>query len=235
MSWGKVLAIILCIILLAGLGVGGYFAYSDYSEKKAKEEARLKAEREVQEKVQQLAEQEAADWERATSYNSEEGYQIYLNNHAYGKHAAEAREELEKIERQKLSDVETYYVSNAIEAFFNSISAGDEEELLKCISPVMDNFLGKTGATKVDAISFMRRLHADDVYSVNISLDSSDIQVSKTLEGDSKPVYQAEFSYDQRLEREDTSLETFASIKGSATLNENFKITSMSLKKMSSY
>lgn len=234
-SWGKVLFIVLSIILLAGLSVGGYFFYSDYSKKKAQEEARLKAERAEQERVQNMEKQDAADWEFATSENTEEAYLDYLLKHEDGKHVAEAQKELNKIDSQKLSDSEAYDVSNTIEGFFNSLSAGNEEDMLKCISPVMDNFLGKAGATKVDAISFMRRLHADDVYSVNISLDSNDIHVSKTLQEGASPVYQAEFSYDQRLEREDTSLETFASIKGSATLNENFKITSMSLKKMSSY
>ena len=234
-NWGKVLSIILSIILVVGLGVGGYFAYSDYSEKKAREEARIKAERAEQEKEQRLAELDAADWERATSDNSEQGYQEYINNHSDGKHAIEAQEKLDRIMKQKLSDGEAYDVRNTIESFFNSVSAGEEDDMLRCISPVMENFLGKANATKVDAVSFMRRMHADDVYSIHISLDSSEIQISKSLGDSDTPTYSANFSYDQRIEREDTSKETFASISGHAVLNDDFKITSLSLKKVSSY
>jgi len=234
-NWRKILTIVLCIILFAGLGAGGYFAYSNYSQKRAQEEARLKAEQTELEKKQRLAELDAADWVRATTDDSEQGYQQYLKKHADGEHAVEAKEKLDMIEKQKLTDDEAYGVRNTIESFFSNVAAGEEEDMLRCISPVMDSFLGKANATKVDAISYMRRIHADDVYSVNISLDNSDIQVSKSLGEDDRPIYSVDFSYDQRLEREDTSLETFASMKGNAVLNENYKITSITLRKMSGY
>lgn len=234
-NWKKILTIVLCVILVAGLSVGCYFIYSDYAEKKAKEEARLKLEKEKQEEQLRLAEKETVDWERATAEGTEKGYQRYLEEHADGLHASEAREKLSNIEMQKLTDEEAYDVRTTIESFFNNIANGEEEDMLRCISPTMDSFLGKANATKVDAISYMRRIHADDVYSVNISLDNSDIQVSKSLGDDERPVYSAEFSYDQRLEREDTSRETFTSMKGNAVLNENYKITSLTLRKMSGY
>ncbi len=234
-NWKKIITIVLCVILVAGLGVGGYFVYTDYAEKKAKEEARLKAEQEEREEQQRLAELEAADWERATVDGTEQGYKRYLEEHADGKHAKDAKEKLAYIEKQRLTDNEVYDVRNIIESFFYNAANGDEEEMLRCLSPTMNNFLGKANASKVDAISFMRRIHADDVYSVNISMDSDDIKVEKTVGDDDVVTYAADFSYDQRLEREDTSLETFASMKGHAVLNESYKITSLTLKKLSSY
>ncbi len=234
-NWKKIITIVLCFILVAGLGVGGYFVYTDYAEKKAKEEARLKAEQEEREEQQRLAELEAADWERATVDGTEQGYKRYLEEHADGKHAKDAKEKLAYIEKQRLTDNEVYDVRNIIESFFYNAANGDEEEMLRCLSPTMNNFLGKANASKVDAISFMRRIHADDVYSVNISMDSDDIKVEKTVGDDDVVTYAADFSYDQRLEREDTSLETFASMKGHAVLNESYKITSLTLKKLSSY
>lgn len=234
-NWRKILTIVLCIILFAGLGVGGYFAYSSYSQKKAQEEARLKAEQAEQEKKQRLAELDAADWVRATTDDSEQGYQDYLKKHADGEHAVEAKEKLDMIEKQKLTDDEAYGVRNTIESFFSNVAAGEEDDMLRCVSAIMENFMGKANATKVDAVSFMRNMHAADVYSIRISLDSSEIQISKSLGDSDTPTYSADFSYDQRIEREDTSKETFASISGHAVLNEDYKITSLSLKKISSY
>ena len=59
--------------------------------------------------------------------------------------------------------------------------------------------------------------------------------VKKELDSEQNPKYTATFNYDQRIEREDTSQETFASIKGTATLNNLFKITSLALTKTASY
>ena len=139
------------------------------------------------------------------------------------------------MEKQRLTDNEVYDVRNVVTTFFYDAAGGDEEGMLGFVSPTMDKFLGKTNATKVDVVSFMRRLHGDDVYAVNISLDADDIQVSKSLDKDGTPVYTADFAYDQRLEREDTSQETFASMKGHAVLNQNFKMTTLTLNKLSSY
>ena len=215
--------------------VGGTIAYSDYSEKKAAKEAKIRAEQERQEEQQRQAEMEARAWEQATVDGTETGYQRYLDEHANGRHASEAQAKLDSIERLKLSYDEEESVRNAISTFLYGAANGYEEEMLQQLSPRMDSFLGKTSATKVDAVSFMRHLHAGDVFSVSISLDTDDIQVQKTLNASGKPVYSAEFAYDQRIDREDTSLETFASMKGSAILNENFKICSLSLKKLSGY
>ena len=215
--------------------VGGTIVYSDYSEKKAVKEAKIQAEKERQEELKRQAEVEAGDWERATVDGTEQAYSQYLEEHANGKHATEAQAKLDSIPRLKLTYEEEENVRSAVSSFIYGVANGNEEDMLQQLSPRMDSFLGKTSATKVDAVSFMRRLHADDVFSVNISLDTDDIQVQKTVDTNGKQVYLAEFTYDQRMDREDTSLETFASMKGTAVLNENFKISSLSLKKLSSY
>lgn len=215
--------------------VGGTIVYSDFSEKKAIKEAKIRAEQEKREEQQRLAELEAGDWERANVDGTEQAYIRYLQKHADGKHVSKAKEKLDSIEKWKLTDSEMYSVRKTIESFLYSVADGNEEDLLQQLSPRMDSFLGKTSATKVDAISFMRHLHAGDVFSVSISIDTEDIEVSKSLDDYDKPIYTAEFSYDQRMEREDTSNETFASIKGHAILNENYKIQSLTLKKLSSY
>ena len=234
-NWKKNITIVLCIVLLAGLGTGGYFYYKDYSEKKAKEEARLKAEQEAREEQQRQAELDAATWERATVDNSEESYELYMKQFPDGKHVDEAKAKLAHIEKMRLTYDENEYVCTSVADFINGLADYDEERMLRPLAPTLEKFLKKTNATKVDAISYMRSLHANDVFSVNISFDTNDIQVEKTLNNQEEPVYTADFSYDQRLEREDTSQETFANVKGRAVLNQQFKITTLTLNKVSSY
>lgn len=234
-NWKKVVTIVLSVLLVAGLGTGGYFWYKDYSEKKEREEARQKAEQEELEEQQRQAELDAASWERATVDNSAEAYREYIAEFPEGKHVADAKAKLAHIEKLRLTGDEEYSVQSAISSFVYGLAAGDEEGMLSPLAPTMNKFMNKTNATKVDAISYLHRLHADDVMSISASYASSDVQVEKSLDESDNPVYTANFSYDLRYDREDTSLETFASMSGHAVLNDHFKITTLTLKKLSSY
>lgn len=152
-----------------------------------------------------------------------------------GKHVDEAKEKLAHLEKMRLTYDEKENVCSSVADFIYGVAEYDEERMLRPLAPTLDKFQKKSNATKVDVISYVRSLHADDVFSINVIFDADDIQVEKSLNNHDEPVYTADFSYDQRLEREDTSQETFASIKGHAVLNQYFKITTMTLTKLSSY
>ena len=165
--------------------------------------------------------------------DDEEAYRLYLKKFPEGQHADQAQKRVEREEKMKLTDDEEESVTNTISSFFNNLANEYEDGMLACLNSSLSLFLGKQNATKVDAIAYMKKIHGDDVLSVQIMM--GDIEVKKVLDSDQIPVYTATFSYDQRLEREDTSQETFASLKGTATLNNNFKIVSLSLSKTASY
>lgn len=215
--------------------VGGTIAYSDYAEKKEKKEAQVKLEKEKAEAIFRRDSLEQDLWQKTLIKDDEEAYRLYLKKFPEGKHADQAQKRVEREEKKKLTADEEESVANTISSFFNNLANEYEDEMLACLNPSLSLFLGKKNATKVDAVSFMKHMHAADVYSIRISLDSSEIQISKSLGDSDTPTYSADFSYDQRIEREDTSKETFASISGHAVLNEDYKITSLSLKKISSY
>ena len=213
--------------------VGGTIAYSDYSEKKAAEEARIQAEQAKAKAIQVRDSLDQVLWQKTLEKNDEEAYRLYLEKYPNGKHAEQAQQRVEREEMLKLTDEEEYSVSNTINTFFSYLANEYEDGLLSYVNPSLSTFLGKKNATKVDVIAYMKKIHSDDIFSVQIMM--GDITVKKSLDSEQKPVYTASFTYDQRLEREDTSLETFASLKGTATLNSNFKITSLSLSKTASY
>ncbi|MBR7019154.1 MAG: zinc ribbon domain-containing protein [Prevotella sp.] len=213
--------------------IGGTIAYSDYAEKKEKREALIQEE---QAKVAAKQERDSLDrvlWEKTMEKNDEQAYQLYLQKFPDGKHAEQAKKHLDYAEKMKLTSEEEYGASECISSFFRCLANGYEDDMLVYLNPNLSTFLGKKNATKVDAIAYMKKIHSDDVYSVDITM--GDIEVKKSLVDNEEPIYTATFTYDQRLEREDTSLETFASMKGTATLNKNYKITSLSLSKTATY
>ena len=224
--------------LLAVLGVlvlivVGTILYSDFSEKQAEKKAKMEAE---QAKSAAIRERDSLDndlWEKTLKRDNEEAYRTYLKKFPEGIHVDQAQQRVVYEEKLKLTENEEYSVVDVISRYFNNLANNYEEDMLECLNQSLTYFLGKKNATKVDAIAYMKKIHSDDVFSVQIAM--GDIDVKKTLVDDDEPVFTAEFTYDQRLEREDTSQETFASMKGTATLNSNFKITSLSLSKAASY
>lgn len=213
--------------------IGGTIAYSDYADKKEKKEALIQEE---QAKAAAIHERDSLDqalWQKTIEEDDSAAYSLYLEKFPEGKHAEQAQKRLDYEEKLRLTDSERYSVSEAITYFFHNLAGGYEDSMISYLNPNLSTFLGKKNATKVDAIAYMKKIHSDDVYSVDITM--GDIEVKKTLVDNEEPVYTAMFTYDQRLEREDTSLETFASMKGTATLNKNFKITSLSLSKTATY
>ena len=231
---GKISLFLLGVILLAAICIGGFCYYKyDYAPKKAAEEARILAE---QEKAAAIQRQDSLDqvlWQKTIEKDDEEAYQLYLQKFPLGKHAEQAKKRVDYAAKLKLTSGEEYEVQSKIQSFFNSISNGYEDDMISYLSPSLTSFLGKKNASKVDAMAYLHKIHSDDVYSVKIMM--GDINVKKELDSEQNPKYTATFNYDQRIEREDTSQETFASIKGTATLNNLFKITSLALTKTASY
>ena len=213
--------------------VGGTIAYSDYAEKQEKKEAIIMEE---QAKAAAIHLRDSLDqdlWQKTLANDNEDAYRLYLQKFPEGKHAEKALQRVKHEEMMKLTDEEEESVSNTINSFFSCLANEYEDDMLSYISPSLSSFLGKKNATKVDAIAYMKKIHSDDILAVQITM--GDIVVKKSLDSEQNPTYTATFTYDQRLEREDTSMETFASLKGTATLNNTYKITSLSLSKTASY
>lgn len=231
---GTILLSILGVFVFIVLCVGGFLYYKyEYSPKKAAEEARILAEQKRAVAIQQRDSLDQVLWQKTMEKNDEESYKLYLQKFPDGKHAEQAKKHVAYAAKMKLTDSEEYEVRSKIESFFYSLANGYEDEMISYLSPSLTTFLGKKNASKVDAMAYLHKIHSGDVYSVKIMM--GDIIVKKELDSEQNPVYTATFNYDQRTEREDTSLETFASVKGTVSLNNLFKITSLALSKTASY
>ena len=225
---------IIGVFVFAVLCAGGWWYYTyEYAPKQEAKQARIQAEQAKAKAIQVRDSLDQVLWQKTLEKNDEEAYRLYLEKYPNGKHADQAQLRVEREEMLKLTDDEEYSVSNTINSFFSYLANEYEDGLLSNVNPSLSSFLGKKNATKVDVIAYMKKIHSDDIFSVQIMM--GDITVKKSLDSEQNPVYTATFTYDQRLEREDTSLETFASLKGTATLNSNYKITSLSLSKTASY
>ncbi|MBR5350600.1 MAG: zinc-ribbon domain-containing protein [Prevotella sp.] len=231
---GTILLSIFGVLVLSALCAGGFWYYKyEYAPKKAAEEAKILAEQEKKAAIQRQDSLDQVLWQKTIEKDDEEAYQLYLQKFPLGKHAEQAKKRVDYAAKLKLTSDEEYEVQSKIQSFFYSISNGYEDDMISYLSPSMTSFLGKKNASKVDAMAYLHKIHSSDVFSVKIMM--GDISVKKELDSEQNPVYTANFNYDQRIEREDTSLETFASIKGTATLNNLFKITSLALTKTASY
>ena len=172
-------------------------------------------------------------WSEATRKNDLESYKHYLEECPQGKYYQQAKDKADYHEKTSLDDEEAGDVIAVVSQFVHAIARGDEDTMLECLSSDIKVFMGKTGATKVDAIAYMHKIHADDVYSIDVTMGESEI--NKTLDSEGETQYTVNFSFDQRLNREDTSLETFATYKGTAILNGLRRITSLSMNKTAKY
>ena len=172
-------------------------------------------------------------WREAKKENDLDAYRHYMKSCPQGKHYQEAKEKADYHEKIQLDEYETDNVYSTIRQFLYAVGRGDEDSMLECLSSELHSFLGKARATKIDAIAYMRKLHANDVYSIDVTMGEYNIQ--KKLDEQGNSVYTINFTFDQRISREDTSKETFASYKGKAQLNSQNRITSISLTKTSHY
>lgn len=172
-------------------------------------------------------------WNEATRKNDMDSYQYYMSKCPQGKHYQEAKEKAEYQEKIQLDESEKSNVSSTISQFFHAVARGDEDSMLECLSSELNSFMGRAGATKVDAITYMHKLHADDIYSIDVTM--GEYEVYKKLDAQGNPIYSTDFTFDQRINREDTSKETFASYKGTAMLNNLYRIISISISKTAHY
>ena len=180
-----------------------------------------------------IAAYDALLWDEATAKNTLEAYSHYMVQCPQGKHYGEAKEKIGYLEKVQMDEEESLHIAYIVKEFFYAMARNNESGMLENVEPALSSFLGKKNASKVDVIAYMRRVHANDVFSVDLTM--GDVQVTKSLDRNEDPEYTADFNFDQRLNREDTSQETFASYKGTAKLNSLMKITSIELTKTAHY
>lgn len=172
---------------------------------------------------------DSIDWAQNSKINTEEAYQAYIDSHPDGNHYEDAMIALKKIKANEVTLDEKQTVSNILRKFFISINTKDEEGLTSTVSAYV-NFLGKTGATKSDIVSFMNKLYKDDIKNIIWSIPGG-YDIKKKEIGDEQYEYSVSFMADQKVEKTDNT-NTTNKFRINAKVNPDGKITDMSMTKI---
>lgn len=176
---------------------------------------------------------DSIDWLTATTSDTQEAYQAYIDNHLdNGLHLDEARSKFEQLNAMKVTDDEQNMISRLFSDFFTALANNDESGLTETLSSIMNSFLHKTDATKVDAMKYMEKLHSpDDITGMSFRLNN-DWEIKKIDIGEGRYEYVVSFSVDHRINRNDTSKETFCTYSVEARVSTDNKISDFNMKKL---
>ena len=176
---------------------------------------------------------DSLDWLSATEKDTPEAYQAYIDSHFdNGLHLDEARIMFEKSGARQVSDDDKQLISHLFSTYFTALANSDERSLTETLSGVMNSFLHKENATKVDVINYMKKLHApDDITGMSFRLND-DWKIDKTDAGDGRYAFSVAFSVDNTIDRNDSGKETFCTYNVEAKVSPDGKITDLNMKKI---
>jgi len=93
--------------------------------------------------------------------------------------------------------------------------------------------LNVRNATKVHVLKFMKQMHEADMTSMQFTVNR-DLKIKKNQQSDGQYSYIVTCSVDEKIERTDTTKDTFVSYGVLYAVDNFMKISSFGLKKMSS-
>lgn len=170
-------------------------------------------------------------WANAVKVGDIYSYQEYLNVVPEGKHISRARAIIDDLEANILSASQKEQCMQTLQNFYNALSSHDETNLLRCIS---DNivFQGKK-ANRSNILSFLNRTYSEDVNYIRWSEIDAKVSKSRTKEG--KQEYMVSYMADVHINRDNQEKMTYAYYECMATLNEDFKIVVLNMRRAAAY
>lgn len=176
---------------------------------------------------------DSLDWLTATEAGTQEAYQTYIDSHLdNGLHIDEAQSIVDKLNALKVTDDERKMISQIFDSFFTALANNDENGLTETLSGVINSFLHKENATKVDAINYMKKLHSpEDITGMSFTLNN-DWSIEKAETEDGRYEYAVTFSVDHRITRSDTDKDTFCTYNVNAQVSPDSKISGLNMRKI---
>ena len=174
-----------------------------------------------------LAMVDSIDWEDAQKQNTKDAYEHYLEAHAAGLFAQEAKDRIAvKIVAANAEDEAR--AKSLFREFFLSVNGNESSRLMATLSPQMTSFIGTNNPSNGDVVAWMNRQHKDDVSHVIWKLNH-DYKITKREQNNVREST-VDFTAKQTLNYKDgrTSSEHY---KVTATVTDNNKISSMSMTK----
>lgn len=174
---------------------------------------------------------DSIDWAKAQT--DDEALELYISEHGQGEHIDDAMQLQKKHEALKVSDADRQMIFHLFDSFFTSITQRDESLLTSTLNALMDDFLGKKEATKGDVLTWLSKIYKEDINSMNWVVNNDYKIVKKAVEnaidGNEEYEYTVNFSVDQKIDRSDTSKDTFVTYKISAKVTPDLKITDFNM------
>lgn len=166
------------------------------------------------------------DYTAAVDENTPEAYDLYLKLHPDGLHLKDAltryNRSIEKV--TKLTEKEEKEVRSLLHRHFAALQNADEA-ILETVDETLSYF-GKHNATQEDVIAYMTHSHKDKQSKV---FKADSIHVRK-VSNQKLPVYNASFLLTEIINPNDTAKLEKKQFIGTAAVNSEFKITSLTLK-----
>lgn len=181
-------------------------------------------------KTEALHKIDSIDWAQCSRQNTLEAYQAYLTEHSEGEHIVEAQEKLDKLDATTVGADDKQVVNSAFQQFFRGINNNDEMGITSAVSSTL-HFLTNPNATKQDVISFLHKLHKDDVRSLTWRANN-DYNIKKKDMGDNTYEYDVEFTVDESVSYINSDNDKFNQYKVRGHVDSNGKISSLQLVKI---
>ncbi len=181
-------------------------------------------------KAEALHKIDSIDWAQCGRQNTPEAYQAYLSEHPEGEHVVDAQEQLDKLDATTVSADDRQVVNAAFQQFFKGINNNDEMGITSAVSSTL-NFLTNANATKQDVITFLHKLHKDDVRSLTWRANN-DYKIQKIDKGDNTYEYDVDFTVDESISNIDSSKDAFNQYRVKGHIDSDGKISSLQLTKI---
>ncbi len=175
---------------------------------------------------------DSLDWVRTLSANTIEAYQLYLSNHPKGRYVQMAQTAMVQAEQNNISAEAQDMMLEVLVNFYNAFGQNDGMVMCNYITPVMDNFLGKRQVTKSDVLTIVENMFTPSIEECSFSF-GNDFKAERIKNGNQPNGYKATFSVDQHIKRSDAG-KTFGSYVAEAKFSEQFMITSLVMREISS-
>lgn len=174
---------------------------------------------------------DSLDWVTAQRLGTDEAMQQYLNAHPDGRYASEASIAMGTLRDQEITPEERDQVMAVCTYFFKGFEEQDETTICSNISANMTQFLNKSNASKADVMKMIKDMFNEHIIKCTFTVNR-DIEITKSVAQNGNPTYDATFTVDQHIER-DNEGKTFGSYEVKARINTQFLITSLTMKQLS--
>lgn len=174
---------------------------------------------------------DSLDWVMAQRLGTQEAFQHYLDVHPEGRYASEASVSQGTLRDREVTPGDRDQIMSIITDFYRGFENRDETLLCSNITANMTQFLSKKNATKSEVLSIIKGMFNEHIQQCEFVINR-DFTITRSMGADNQPVYIAEFSVDQHIQR-DNEGKTFGSYKATATITSQLLISSLTMQEIS--